>query len=335
MSTPTSTQLPVTDLPPWLKEPWHTLTTAVDQDRVAHAMLIRGPQGIGKTNLALAYAHFLLCQKPAQGMACGHCASCHLIAAETHPDLCHLRPEEQGKSIKVDVIRQLIQQITLTPQYGGYRVVVISTADALNANSANALLKSLEEPPEGTIFLLVSDRPQALPLTIRSRCRNLNIPPVSQEVALQWLKARCANAENLLSTASGSPLRALALEGSEIVAQRLERFEELLAVFYGAKDPLDVAAIWSNCIGEMDLMWMASWFSDVIRLEMTEGRSGIRNLDLDTRLRTLSARIPVTFLLESYDRVIACQEAIRGPANRQLVFEEFLIRWAEGAARPV
>lgn len=321
---------------PWLELPWQTLMEAIDQDRVAHALLIRGVAGTGKTRLAIDYARRLLCQGPVSGRACGHCTSCHLFDAGTHPDFLKLAPEEAGKAIKVDAVRQMTLEIALTPQYAGYRVVIIDQADALNGNAANALLKSLEEPPNGTVIVLVTDRPQQLPATIRSRCRNLSISPIPTEVALQWLHQQgCVDeAPALLSTAAGSPLRAASLGGSEVVKKRLERFDELMAVFFGARDPLDVAEIWATKLGEMDLAWMASWLADGTRLGLTGGRAPARNLDLDAQIRGLAARIQVPFLMETYDRVLKCQEALRGPANRQLVFEEFLIRWAEGGARP-
>ncbi|MEN9680953.1 MAG: hypothetical protein RLZZ627_846 [Pseudomonadota bacterium] len=321
---------------PWLDSSWQTLMEAIDQDRVAHALLIRGVAGTGKTRLATDYARRLLCQTPEFGKACGHCTSCRLFDAGTHPDFLMLAPEEAGKAIKVDAVRQMTLEIALTPQYAGYRVVVIDQADALNGNAANALLKSLEEPPNGTVIVLVTDRPQQLPATIRSRCRNLSISPIRTDMALHWLKQQgfADEASALLSTAAGSPLRAVSLDGSEAVKKRLERFDELMAVFFGARDPLDIAEIWATKLGDMDLIWMASWLADGARLGLTEGRAPIRNLDLDERLRQLAARIPVPFLMETYDRILKCQDALRGPANRQLVFEEFLIRWAEGAARP-
>lgn len=321
---------------PWLELPWQTLMEAIDQDRVAHALLIRGVPGIGKTRLATDYARRLLCQKPQSGKACGQCTSCHLFDAGTHPDFLMLAPEEAGKAIKVDAIRQMTLEIALTPQYAGYRVVIIDQADALNGNAANALLKSLEEPPNGTVIVLVTDRPQQLPATIRSRCRNLSISPIQTDMALQWLNQQgfVEDAAALLSTAAGCPLRAASLEGSEVLKKRLERFDELMAVFFAARDPLDVAEIWSTKLVDMDLIWMASWLADGARLGLTEGRVPPRNLDLDAQLRRLAARIPVSFLMETYDRILKCQEALRGPANRQLVFEEFLIRWAEGGARP-
>jgi DNA polymerase-3 subunit delta' len=321
---------------PWLELPWQTLMEAIDQDRVAHALLIRGVAGIGKTRLATDYARRLLCQKPQAGKACGQCTSCHLFDAGTHPDFLMLAPEEAGKAIKVDAIRQMTQEIALTPQYAGYRVVIIDQADALNGNAANALLKSLEEPPNGTVIVLVTDRPQQLPATVRSRCRNLSIGPIHSDMALQWLNQQgfVEDAPALLSTAAGSPLRAASLEGSEAVKKRIERFDELMAVFFGARDPLDVAEIWSTKLVDMELLWMASWLADGARLGLTEGRVPARNIDLDAQLRRLAARIPVSFLMETYDRILKCQEALRGPANRQLVFEEFLIRWAEGGARP-
>ena len=143
-------QLPL----PWLQAPWQTLMEAIDQDRVAHALLIRGVPGTGKTQLARDYARRLLCQTPESQKACGRCTSCRLFDAGTHPDFSMLAPEETGKAIKVDAVRQMTLEIALTPQYAGYRVVIIDQADALNGNAANALLKSLEEPPNGTVIVL-------------------------------------------------------------------------------------------------------------------------------------------------------------------------------------
>jgi DNA polymerase-3 subunit delta' len=242
-----------------------------------------------------------------------------------------IAPEEKGKAIKVDVVRHLIQDMALTPQFGGYRVVIIDQADALNANSANALLKSLEEPPSGTVIVLVTDRPHQLPATIRSRCRNLVLGPVRRDEAIQWLSGQGLGeaAENLLSTASGAPLGAVSLQGSEVLETRHIRFDEWMGVIAGGRDPLDIAEVWSTQAGEMEMAWIASWLSDAIRLGMTEGQGSIRNQDLIDRLRKLAARTSVTFLITAYDRALAAQEALRGPANRQLVFEELLIFWAE------
>lgn len=327
--------LTVSSVCPWLAAPWQSLQECIQQDRVAHALLIRGPKGVGKTQFAIRYAHRLLCQSPQAEHACGQCSACALLAAGTHPDFQILAPEEEGKAIKVDRVRHVIQDMTLTPQFGGYRVVVIDRADALNANAANALLKSLEEPPEGTVIILVTDRPHQLPATIRSRCRSLAIRAVRQEEALEWLAEQgvYGEASGLLCAASGSPLGALSLRGTDSAATRLLRFEDMMGVISGKLDPLAIAEMWASQAVEMDLAWLASWFLDGARLGLTEGHASIRNHDVLEPLQNLARRVSAQFLLTSYERVLRCQEALRGPANRQLVFEEFFIFLGEGARR--
>lgn len=174
---------------PWLRDAEAALGKMAMEDRVPPALLIRGVSGTGKTQLALDFAQRLLCRSPLGAKACGSCASCHLFAAKTHPDFLHLAPEDPRKAIKVDSVRQMIQALALTPQYGGYRVVLIDQAEGLNANAANALLKTLEEPPLGTLLILVTDQPGRLPQTVRSRMRLLNVALPERRLSLAWLSA--------------------------------------------------------------------------------------------------------------------------------------------------
>lgn len=175
-----------TALPDWLQQRRDTLLKA--RHAFPHALLLHGNAAAGLADLASALAASLLCDQPTPGgVACGVCASCHLLAAGNHPDLLWLSPAEADEAggrkassqIRVDAVRQLIGTLALRPHHGATRVSVIEPADAMNSVTANALLKVLEEPPPGNVMLLISHRPLRLLPTVRSRCLKVrvNAPP--------------------------------------------------------------------------------------------------------------------------------------------------------------
>ncbi|MFG1488548.1 DNA polymerase III subunit delta', partial [Oceanospirillum sp. HFRX-1_2] len=136
----------------WQQEYWNQLIGQHRSGRLPHALLLAGEEGIGKYHLARAMAAYLLCRQPAE-TACGECASCALFHAGTHPDLMEVMPESEGKQIKIEQIRKLQTFANKTAQQGGFRVVVLQPADAMNINAANALLKNLEEPGNNVLFI--------------------------------------------------------------------------------------------------------------------------------------------------------------------------------------
>src|SRR4030066_11429 len=169
--------------------------------RPLHGLLFKGSKGIGKFDLAMNFAQSLLCQHPDEsGLACGKCPSCHWFEQESHPDFRLLQPEalsldgeetESGKKaskqISVDQVRGLADFVGMSAHQGGRRVVVIHPPEAMNTNAANALLKSLEEPPPGLLFILVSHKPQQLLPTILSRCLSFVLPAPDAASAMRWL----------------------------------------------------------------------------------------------------------------------------------------------------
>ena len=212
------------------KEAWTQLAGRLD--RLPHALLIHGAPGVGKLALAEHFAQFLLCEKKRQGAGpCGKCEGCRWFLGGNHPDVRYVEPEimarnqvapEEGEEesskekkkpsvvIKVDEIRALGGFVNVKSSRGGLRVAIIHPAETLNEGAANALLKSLEEPPAGAIFLLVSHRPAALLPTIRSRCVPVPVPLPDLAAAAAWLaKQGVRNPERWLAFAGGAPLRAL------------------------------------------------------------------------------------------------------------------------------
>lgn len=228
---------------PWQREDWQRLTAL--RDRLPHALLLHGQQGIGKRDLALHFAQGLLCEAPlADGQPCNHCGACHWFGQGNHPDFTVVRPEaleageggdgdaESGSSskkkapskiIRMEQVRQLIEAVGVGTHRAGLRVVVVYPLDALQTEGANALLKTLEEPPPSTVFLLVTDRiDRVLPTTL-SRCRQFSVAPPSAAAALEWLRSQgVADVEAQLAQAGGAPLTALhAAEAEEQPLLRL------------------------------------------------------------------------------------------------------------------
>jgi len=203
--------------------------------RLPHAILIHGPQGVGKLALAEHFAKRLLCETEGSEVPCGECEGCRWVAAWSHPDLRRIEPDaiargpeaagdeeeapapaaKAGKpstEIRIEQIRGLDGFLNLRSHRGRRRIALVHPAEAMNANSANALLKSLEEPPAGAFFLLVSHRPARLPATIRSRCVALPISVPDKSAAQAWLVAQgVQEPEKWLDYASGAPLAALEL----------------------------------------------------------------------------------------------------------------------------
>ncbi len=189
-----------------------SLAETLAKGRLPHAMLFTGPEGVGKLKLARHLATAMLCQgiKP----PCGACASCKLVEEDKHPDFMLIQPE--NGSIKIDTIRELVRGFSFAPLVGKARVVLMDDAHTLNTAAANALLKTLEEPPAATYFLLITHALGWLPRTITSRCQKVRFGPLNQEALktiFQGLEQQTSS--ELLQASQGSAGRALRLETVE------------------------------------------------------------------------------------------------------------------------
>lgn len=226
---------------PWHERHYRDFIQLAANSRFGHAWLISGVAGIGKLQFVRYTARYLLCQHPAHGQPCDQCTSCHLFSKGTHPDWFLLQPPK--RLIVVDQIREAIELASNTSQRGGYKILCIDPAEAMNLNAANALLKLLEEPPAGTLLFLLSQQPGLLLATLRSRCQQLKLPLPSRVEALAWLAANgCAgDAERLLQKAGGAPLRALAMSETGLLAEHDNILQCVQEVLSGASSPIQAA----------------------------------------------------------------------------------------------
>lgn len=313
--------------------PWHDAlwrSVARDRTRLPHALLITGQPGLGEQAFAERLAQALLCAEP-DVEACGACRDCQMLAAGTHPDLARIEPLEEGKSILVDQVRALIDFATTRPHRAGHKVTIISPAERMNLNAANSLLKLLEEPPLGNIMMLTSDRPAALPATIRSRCQRLHLKTPARVEALAWLTAQGAaasSAELAIDLAGGAPLQALGLLASGFIDERSALFADIEALAAQDSDPVACAGRWHALGPALCLGWLQGVVADLIKLALagTE-HERLANSDLASRLHSLTQGLNLKKLYGFADAVAEAHALLASPVDSLLLLEDILIGW--------
>lgn len=315
----------------WLQPAWQALVQSRQRQRLAHALLLSGPAGIGKSVFATGLAAALLCQQPREsGLACGECPACRLFSAGTHPDFFPLGPEETGKPIRVDPVRALCQELAMTSHRAGYKVALINPADALNVNAANSLLKTLEEPTDNTLIILVTDRPGRLPATIRSRCQQQRLPLPSSALAERWLTERVgegADPHALLALAGGAPLLALQMHESGALEKTQHWVQQLEGIALQTQDPLSVAGEWSRLPEADHLRWFQRWLQGLLRWR----QAGVaqRLCAPSDGLQVLLDKVDCGAMHEQLDRLADALNQWSGGLNRQLLVEAVLIGWSD------
>ena len=318
---------------PWHQEQWQQLTTARNNDRLPHALLLVGCSGLGKWQFARLLGHALLCQSPDQlGQPCGHCQSCHLFQAGTHPDLQQIEPDPESKSgdIRIDDIREMSQKEVFTAQAGGNKVILIHPAERMTTAAANSLLKTLEEPTAMTRIILVSSYPHRLPATIRSRCQQIRFTSPPDKQAISWLQEQgiTADPRTLLGLTSGSPLSALALSQPEIMQERSQQLSEFLALAKGEQDLTAVAGRWAGLDQTRTLIWLSGWLIDIARLQAAEDCVQLFNPDQRDALHTAGKGLESKLLHQLLEEVHEACHLAGSTLNSQLMLENLLIRWS-------
>ena len=333
---------------PWQQDAWRRLQQM--RARLPHAILFHGPEGIGKSAFAEAFAQALLCETPsADGRACGTCQACGWFAQYSHPDYRRVRPEildgdeaseaEDGeageakkkttkapsKEIKIDQIRALADFMNVSTHRSGMRVVLLYPAEALNTAAANSLLKTLEEPPPNTVFLLVSHGLDRLLPTILSRCRKFALAMPARDAALAWLKEQqIKDAETWLDEQGGAPLAAYAL------AQTGDReaMDDLLRQLTqpGAEGALKAADRLQKTPAADLVAWLQRWLYDVLSVKLS---GTIRYYPRYRKeLDALAAKVETAALLQAIKAIGERRAIADHPLAPRLFIEDMLLEYS-------
>jgi len=310
------------------------------RERLPHSLLLVGQKGLGKIELARQFAAGLLCELPQpDGLACGKCLACNWFAQGNHPDFRLLQPDALGEDIEVeegkkkpsqqitiDQVRALDEFFNVGTHRGGLRIVIVNPTEAMNRSTANSLLKTLEEPPSSTLFLMVSSEPMRLLPTIRSRCQVVAVPVPSSRIAAPILaSAGLKEPERWLALAGGSPVLAM-----EMATAGQNAWLDVLATRLGAGrngDPLAVAAELEKAIKDSKGKLLLKQVVDAVQkwlVDLTLARNGMPVryfLPQQATISGLADMIPPARLIQAYRAVITRRQEAEQPLNARLFLE--------------
>ncbi len=328
------------------ERPKAILKASLRHDRVAHAYLFFGEKGIGKRLAATRFAQAINCEVddgPEGPDACGTCRSCRQTESLTHPDFIVIAPDQERASaqIKIEQIRELEHHLIYRPLIGRRRVCLIDQADRMNLAAANALLKTLEEPPTESMFLLITSRPLALPVTVRSRCQALRfsapartqveaalifkreLPPGDARFLAMVTEARIGEA---LQADLGA-LRAREAELGALTARKtLESIPELLTT---------AEAVAKAGRAEEALEWIAGWVRDLLLVRIGADPDCLLRAAAPQGVREPAGTAPVDKLLDVIETIEAFQRAATRNVNLHLALENILLRLREAHGFPL
>ena len=315
----------------WLAPQQLALREARAQGRFPHALLIQDSPGGGGDQLALIAAQTVLC---AEGNApCGRCRNCQRVSAQCHPDLWLVAPEEDSRQIRIDQIRVLNESLALSAHGSIGSVAIISPADMLNANSANALLKTLEEPRPGVLIVLVAVISARLPATVLSRCQRLKIQLPSRAECAAWLRRRRGegNWEAVLEVVGNAPLHALAADPAELLALRDETEAQLEGALAGTVDIPPAAERWAEHDAfELRLHCAENWVTRRLMAQLA-GRGNVTELHTGTHLPAAVSFMNIRGLIRLLDALHELRRLATTTINKALAVEQLL--WQLRAAR--
>ncbi|MCB1756752.1 MAG: DNA polymerase III subunit delta' [Gammaproteobacteria bacterium] len=288
---------------PWLATDWQRLAKRQRNGRLPHAMLISGKSGVGKSSFSRFAAQTFLCKQPGPEGYCGQCESCLLFAAGTHPDFLPVGPAEKKTIIGIDQVRELIDELELTPQCSQRKVAVIDPADSMNSNAANCLLKTLEEPASSDLILLVCTTPGYLPATIRSRCQSIQLSVDNHEQALAWLLAKgLPDAADCLELTPEAPLKALAFADGRQLKLQNELLADLLALIHGREVIAGVAAKYAGEEARSLLVLLLGWFAAAIKHKMGCAKA-VPGSASETQIPALAKAYSLDKLFNIYNKI--------------------------------
>ncbi|MFM7800217.1 MAG: hypothetical protein ACKPBA_14735 [Planctomycetota bacterium] len=310
---------------PWLRPTQESFNAALASGRLGHALLVQASPGQGGEWLATWIAARMFCRqrRETQGIGavpCGACLDCRRVVSDEQPDLLTLRPIEDSKEIRIDQIRDLAAELALTAHAGGRKVAIITPAERLNRNAANALLKTLEEPAGQALLLLVTGEPWRLPVTVQSRCTRLRPRTPSDDDSVAWLQTQRPGSSAVdwraaLAVLGPQPLAALGVDGASLAGLQRDTERALQDAITGGLDVVETAERWGKDEYALRVACIERWIAERLR-EWGRGKQAVA----------------ASALFESLDHAREARQWSETPINKPLAMERIL--WRLATLRP-
>ncbi|AQZ81663.1 DNA polymerase III subunit delta' [Acinetobacter calcoaceticus] len=311
---------------PWQKTTWDTLTTRFPN--IGHGLLFYGKQGCGKHAFAKHFLAWVLCLNKQPHGACGECSSCQWLKSDTHPNYVHITTDEENKKqnakIKIEKIRDLLPFVQQTGE--GWRVILIEPAEALNLASSNALLKTLEEPGERVVLILLADHYLKLPATIRSRLQHFALDRISYEQATSYLDEHLSELAEvqpdlLLGLSNDMPLQAIEIAKSDWFAKRQIFLNDWLKIVAQKNMPLFFSGKWQKELSFNDFIVLFEYLlGDLICVKLNQPQ---KNTDLD--FDQLIPYYDLESLFNIYSEVQQAKKLVEQNVQSQLIIDQLFI----------
>lgn len=312
---------------PWQAQVWKTLTERFP--KLGHGLLLYGKKGCGKHAFAQHFLSWLLCLNKQTDNACGECSSCLWLKSDTHPNYVYITTDadnkKQNAKIKIEKIRELLPFVQQTVD--GWRVIVIEPAEALNIASANALLKTLEEPGERVVIILLAAHYLKLPATIRSRLQHFALDRIAPEQAQHYLSEHLPTASSqqiqlLMNLSNHMPLQAINLAEKEWLNRRSEFVQDWKKLVVQKSMPMQFATKWNKELNFQDFMEMFEYLlADVVACKLEQS---IKNTDLE--LNTLAAQYNLEVLFSIYESLQQSKRNVEQNVQTNLIIDQLSIQ---------
>ncbi|MBJ3815482.1 DNA polymerase III subunit delta' [Shimwellia pseudoproteus] len=318
---------------PWLRPAFEQLIGQYQAGRAHHALLMHALPGMGDDALIYAICRWLMCEQPDGHKSCGHCRGCQLMQAGTHPDYHQVVVEKGKSSLGVDPIRHVTEKLYSRSGRGGARIVWIPDAECLTESAANALLKTLEEPPENCWFFLGCREPARLLITLRSRCLYWYLSPPDEHYAQAWLARENPQDPLQLQTAlrlsMGAPGAALTLLQPENWKRRAGLWVKVQDALQ-QQDLLLLAGQLNDDHVVESLHWISTLLLDALKMQRG-AVSWLTNADARDLIQQLCSMMPESVIQAVLHHLFQCREQLRDVPglNRELMLTELLLRWEQ------
>jgi DNA polymerase-3 subunit delta' len=312
-----------------------TLRQRLITGRLHHAYLFVGPEGVGKRTLAMALAQALHCARQA-GDFCGQCPNCVAIQNNNHPDVRVIGPLMGKKEISIQQVREIEKELIYRSFSSGKKVAILDPATLMNWPAQNALLKTLEEPPQNCLLILIAARGGRLLPTVRSRCLRLSFASLSRHAVTGFLTSKAGKtaeeAEFLAALSQGSLATAKNIEQEGLLEGR-RSWLTLLATLTAGNYRVGIEAAEALAGNREDalkfLQWAGSWYRDLLTQALTGDSHQVMNVDMTSQIDQQLTQADIPSLLSLFAKTVKAAERIHRNINRRMVIEEFLMAVVE------